>query len=67
MGLGARLAHLAGHCRLAGRNLRRLPDRRRRVLLVRHAVDARMGAHYLVGDGLADARWQLDRYAEHQF
>lgn len=26
-----------------------------------------MGAHHFVGDGLADARWQLDSHAEYQF
>lgn len=43
LGLGPRHLDLDRDRRLAGRNLRRLPDRRRRVLLERHAVDQGMG------------------------
>ncbi len=60
LGLGLRFSHLARHCCLFGRDLRRLPDRRRGVLLECHALHQEVGAFDILGHWLADAGRQLD-------
>jgi hypothetical protein len=66
LGLGARDADLDGHRGLARRDLRRLPDGGRRVLLERDAVDTRVRAGHVIHRRLVDAGGQLDGDAEHQ-
>ena len=60
LGLGLRLSHLGHHCCLSGRDLRRVPDCRRGVLLECHALHQEVGAVDILGHGLADVGWQLD-------
>jgi hypothetical protein len=46
--------------------MRRLSHGRRRILLVCHALDTRMGAYSFLGNGVVDTRRELDCYLIHQ-
>lgn len=65
--MGSDYAYIPLHRSLLGRDMRRLPYRGRSILLECDAVNQEMGTINILGDGVVDSRWELDRDNEYKF